>query len=189
MGEVYKARDTRLKRDVAVKVISENLSSDPSALSRFEREATAVAALSHPNILSIFDIGRENGVTYAVMALLDRGTLRERLAGGALPVSKATDIASQIAKGLAAAHEEGIVHRDIKPGDVFITKSGCVKILAFRLAKLRPREPLQGEPLSEMPTEDAPTHSGAVLGTIGYMAPEQARGLAADARSDIFAFG
>lgn len=189
MGEVYKARDTRLDRLVAVKVISEKMAGDPSALARFEREAKAVAALSHPNILAIFDFGSEGGVTYAVMELLEGETLRERLARGPLPPSKAQDMALQIASGLAAAHEKGIVHRDLKPGNVFVTKAGHAKILDFGLAKLMPREEPAPESLSQEPTAEAPTFAGAVLGTVGYMAPEQARGLPADARSDVFAFG
>jgi serine/threonine protein kinase/tetratricopeptide (TPR) repeat protein len=189
MGEVYKARDTRLKRDVAVKVLTERLSGNASALERFEREAMAVAALSHPNILAIHDFGHEDDITYAVMELLEGETLRQRIASGALPASKAIEIASQMAEGLAAAHERGIVHRDLKPGNVFITKAGRVKILDFGLAKLKAEEPPGGEPASELPTAEQHTSAGAVMGTMGYMAPEQARGLPADARSDLFAFG
>ena len=187
MGEVYKARDTRLGREVAVKVISDRLGTDPSVLARFEREAKAVAALSHPNILAIFDFGEAAGVTYAVMELLEGATLRETLSGGPLPVSRATEIASQIARGLAAAHDKGIVHRDLKPENVFVTKDGRIKVLDFGLAKLtNPEEAGQG---SQVATGSLHTGAGSVLGTVGYMSPEQVRGTRADARSDIFALG
>lgn len=187
MGEVYKARDTRLGRDVAVKVITERLGDDASALSRFEREAKAVAALSHPNILAIFDFGQEGTVNYAVMEFLEGETLRQRLRCGSIPVEKAVDIGLQIAHGLAAAHEKGIVHRDLKPENVFLTKNGGVKILDFGLAKLtHPEESGEG---SQVPTGSLQTEAGAVLGTVGYMSPEQVRGVPADARSDIFSFG
>jgi serine/threonine-protein kinase len=189
MGEVYKARDTRLGRFVAVKVISAKLGSDPLALSRFEREAKAVASLSHPNILAIHDYGREGDVSYAVMELLEGETLRERLSEGPLPMSEAQEIAVQIASGLVAAHEKGIIHRDLKPGNVFITGAGHVKILDFGLARIIPQGPLAGARPSAVATEALQTHPGTALGTVGYMAPEQARGLPADARSDIFAFG
>ena len=135
MGEVYRAHDAKLDRDVAIKILPPALAGDPSALARFEREAKAVAALSHPNILAIHDFGRESAIVYAVMELLEGQTLRERLADGALPVRKALDIALQIAQGLAAAHEKGIVHRDLKPDNVFLTTAGRVKILDFGLAK------------------------------------------------------
>src|SRR5450759_2120137 len=128
MGEVYKAKDTRLDRDVAIKVLPESLAKDPDALSRFEREAKAVAALSHPNILGIFDFGSQDGVAYAAMELLDGETLRGRLSSGALPVRKAIDYGVQIAEGLAAAHEKGIVHRDLKPENIFVTRNGQVEI-------------------------------------------------------------
>src|SRR5512144_58390 len=138
MGEVYRARDTRLERDVAVKVLPENLITDADALARFEREAKAVAALSHPNILAIHDFGRDRGIAYAVMELLEGETLRERLDGGPIPQRKALDYALQIAQGLAAAHDRGIIHRDLKPQNVFLTRDGMVKILDFGLASRRP---------------------------------------------------
>jgi tRNA A-37 threonylcarbamoyl transferase component Bud32/dipeptidyl aminopeptidase/acylaminoacyl peptidase len=185
MGEVYKARDTKLDRDVAIKVLPEAIAGDAERLSRFEREAKAVAALSHPNILAIHDFGVDSGTTYAVMELLDGETLGDRLAQGALPVRKAAEIGVQIAQGLAAAHDKGIVHRDLKPDNVFVTADGRVKILDFGLAK------------AAVIAADAPTHgptrtetgAGAVLGTVGYMSPEQVKGKTADARSDIFSFG
>jgi Tol biopolymer transport system component len=188
MGEVYRARDTKLQREVAIKVLPERLASDPQALERFEREARAVAALSHPHILSIHDFGTVDGTAYAVMELLEGETLRDRLAGGALPIRKAAEYAVQVADGLAAAHEKGIVHRDLKPENVFITKDGRVKILDFGLA----RQGLAGAPGDEQessPTMSRYTDPGTVLGTVGYMSPEQVRGQSVDHRADFFAFG
>ena len=185
MGEVYRARDEKLGRDVAVKVLPEMLAANADSLSRFEREARAVAALSHPNILSIFDVGREEGVAFAVMELLDGETLRERLSAGALPTRKALEYGAQLARGLAAAHEKGIVHRDLKPENVFLTGDGRVKILDFGLAKVAVLEPDQ----TKSPTVAAATEPGTVMGTAGYMSPEQVRGKPADQRSDIFSFG
>jgi len=185
MGEVYRARDAKLGRDVAVKVLPERLTADADSLSRFEREARAVAALSHPNILSIFVVGREEGLAYAVMELLDGETLRERLSAGALPTRKALDYAAQIARGLAAAHEKGIVHRDLKPENVFLTGDGRVKILDFGLAKVAAPE----SDATKSPTVVNATEPGTVMGTAGYMSPEQVRGKPADQRSDIFSFG
>ena len=141
MGEVYRARDSRLERDVAIKVLPESLLSDGEALARFEREAKAVAALSHPNILAIHDFGREHGIAYAVMELLEGETLRERVDAGAIPQRKTLEYALQIAQGLAAAHDRGIVHRDLKPQNVFLTRDGLVKILDFGLAKSLPEPP------------------------------------------------
>jgi serine/threonine protein kinase/Tol biopolymer transport system component len=186
MGEVYRATDTRLGRAVAVKVLPEALAEDRQALARFESEARAVAALSHPNILSIFDFGRADGIAYAVTELLEGNTLRERLADGPLPLRKAIDLAGQAARGLAAAHEKGIVHRDLKPENLFVTSDGRLKILDFGLAKV---QPAADPALSRSPTVGPLTEPGAVLGTVGYMAPEQVRGLPADARSDIFSLG
>ncbi len=185
MGEVYRARDTKLDRDVAIKVLPESLSADRDMLARFEREAKAVAALNHPNILAIHDFGNSNGVSFAVMELLEGGDLRGRLDGGALPQRKAVEIGIQIARGLAAAHEKGIIHRDLKPENVFLTSDGRVKILDFGLAKVVSRETAQ----TSAPTTPAGTEPGTVMGTIGYMSPEQVRARELDARTDIFSFG
>jgi dipeptidyl aminopeptidase/acylaminoacyl peptidase len=187
MGEVYKAKDTRLGRDIAIKVLPERLGEDPEALARFEREARAVAALSHPNILGIFDFGKEGSTVFAVMELLEGSTLRERLDGAALPFRKCVDYGAQLAEGLAAAHDKGIVHRDLKPENVFVTPEGRVKILDFGLAKSLPVAS-QGSD-TQSPTMAQATDPGTVLGTVGYMSPEQVRGRNADARSDIFSFG
>jgi len=187
MGEVYRARDAQLGRDVAIKVIPEHLSHDGEALLRFEREARAVAALSHPNILAIHDFGRQGDTTYAVMELLEGETLRERLNQGPLPVRKAIEYATQVALGLAAAHERGIVHRDLKPENLFVTGAGHAKILDFGLARETPSSgPGAG---SRSPTRTRETEPGTVLGTTGYMSPEQVRGAALDHRSDVFSFG
>ena len=188
MGEVYRARDSRLGRDVAIKVLPAAFSSDPDRLNRFEQEARAAAALNHPNILAVHDLGASDGSPYIVSELLEGETLRDRLAGGALPPRKAIEYATQVAHALAAAHERGIVHRDLKPENIFITQSGRVKILDFGLAKLAQPEPTVAT-VSILPTKPPDTIPGLVLGTIGYMAPEQVRGLAADHRADIFAFG
>jgi Tol biopolymer transport system component len=184
MGEVYRARDTKLDREVAVKVLPEKLAADRDALERFEREAKAVAALSHPNILGIYDLGREGDASYAVMELLVGQTLWERLAEGPLPQRKALEIALAIAQGLAAAHEKGIVHRDVKPENIFLTVDGRVKILDFGLAKVAGPQ-ADG---TKSPTV-ASTEPGTIMGTVGYMSPEQVRGKPADARSDIFSLG
>jgi eukaryotic-like serine/threonine-protein kinase len=188
MGEVYRARDTRLQRDVAIKVLPAAFLSDPDRLARFEQEARAAAALNHPNILAVHDIGTQESAPYIVSELLEGETLRDRLGHGALPVRKAIEYAVQIAHGLEAAHEKGIVHRDLKPENVFVTSDGRVKILDFGLAKLTQTEPtLAG--ISVLPTGAPDTLAGVVLGTLGYMAPEQVRGQSADHRADIFAFG
>jgi serine/threonine protein kinase/tetratricopeptide (TPR) repeat protein len=186
MGEVYKARDARLNRDVAVKVLPQNLAGDAEALSRFEREAKSVAALSHPNILAIHDFGQDDGVVYAVMELLEGETLREKLAT-TLPQRKALDYALQIAQGLVAAHERGIVHRDLKPENVFVTREGLVKILDFGLAKAS--APAGSGPTDANALTAGATQPGWIVGTAGYMSPEQARGAPADHRSDLFSFG
>ena len=191
MGEVYRARDARLKRDVAIKVLPQALSLDADRLRRFEQEALATAALNHPNILAVFDVGTSEGSPYVVSELLEGETLRERLRGGAIVVRKTLDYALQIAHGLAAAHEKGIIHRDLKPENLFLTKDGRVKILDFGLAKLtqpdlsRDRAGVH----SSLPTMTHATEAGVVMGTAGYMSPEQVRGIAVDARSDIFSFG
>ncbi len=187
MGEVYRARDTRLGRDVAIKVLPGEFAADPERLRRFEQEARAVAALDHPNILAIHDVGTHDGVPYLVTELLEGESLRERLARGALPVRRAVEVASQIAQGLAAAHEKGIVHRDLKPGNVFIGKDGHVKILDFGLAKLAP--PRTAEEQARATTVMEATDAGIVLGTVAYMSPEQVLGKPVDARSDLFSLG
>jgi Tol biopolymer transport system component len=186
MGVVYRAHDETLRRDVAVKVLPPSFAADPDRLRRFEQEARAAGALNHPNILAVYDFGEHEGSAYEVTELLEGRTLREQMGGRALPVRKAVDYAAQIARGLAAAHEKGIVHRDLKPENVFVTKDGRVKILDFGLAKLT-RPELPGTSLTDVPA--LATEPGVVLGTIGYMSPEQVRGLAADHRSDIFSFG
>jgi Tol biopolymer transport system component/tRNA A-37 threonylcarbamoyl transferase component Bud32 len=186
MGEVYRARDSRLKREVAIKVLPQALSLDADRLRRFEQEALATAALNHPNILAVFDIGTNEGSPYVVSELLEGETLRERLRGGSIAVRKTLDYALQIAHGLAAAHEKGIIHRDLKPENLFVTKDGRVKILDFGLAKLTQ---FDSGAHTSLPTMTHATEAGVVLGTAGYMSPEQVRGVAVDARSDIFSFG
>jgi hypothetical protein len=188
MGEVYRARDAKLARDVAIKVLPPELAANAEALARFEREAKAVAALSHPNILAIHDFGRADDTAFAVMELLEGESLRERLEGGALAPRRAVEIGSQVARGLAAAHEKGIIHRDLKPDNIFLTRDGRVKILDFGLAKVGELQPANNGVTLTAPSDGA-TAAGAVLGTVGYMSPEQVRGLPADARSDIFSFG
>ena len=189
MGEVYRARDTKLGRDVAVKVLPESFAKDADRLARFEREARAVAALSHPNILAIYDFGREDGHVFAVCELLEGETLRERIAQGALPTRKAIEYGAQVARGLAAAHEKGITHRDLKPDNLFVTNDGRIKILDFGLAKTQPEKTAENGADSSAPTRAAATDPGVVLGTVGYMSPEQVRGARADHRADIFSFG
>ena len=188
MGEVYRAHDSRLGRDVALKVLPAEFAADPERLQRFEREARATAALSHPNILAVYDLGSYEGTPYIVEELVEGESLRERLSGGPFPVTSAVELASQIARGLAAAHEKHIVHRDLKPDNVIVTRDGVAKILDFGLAKfVDPRSPDDSETLTRAPAGE--TESGRVLGTIAYMAPEQARGAAVDHRADIFALG
>jgi len=191
MGEVYRARDAKLKRDVAVKVLPATLSNDAEALARFEREALAVASLSHPNILAIHDFGSEAGNAYAVTELLEGDTLRGKMSGGAFPQRQAIDYGLQIARGLAAAHEKGVVHRYLKPENVFVTRDGHVKILDFGLVKLMsPRFPGDANVDAESDTmRGTPTEPGRIMGTVGYMSPEQIRGSSGDHRSDIFSFG
>jgi Tol biopolymer transport system component len=187
MGEVYRARDPRLGREIAVKVLPASFSSDPERLRRFEQEARAASALNHPGILTVYDIGSHEGAPYLVTELLEGATLRERLYGGPMPTRKAVDCAVQIAQGLAAAHEKGIVHRDLKPENIFLCRDGRAKILDFGLAKLTSIE--SGEAtVTSLSLEDQ-TAAGVALGTAGYMSPEQVRGEKADARSDIFSFG
>ena len=188
MGEVYRARDPRLGREIALKVLPADHASDPERLRRFEQEARAVAALNHPHILAVFDVGSEGGVAYVVFELLEGQTLRRRLERGPLPARKAVDYAVQICRGLSAAHARGIVHRDLKPENLFLTQEGQVKILDFGLAALRPPQTAGGID-SVSPTQSAPTAAGATLGTVGYMSPEQVRRQPADARSDLFVLG
>jgi len=185
MGEVYRARDTRLGRDVAIKVLPAAFSDEPDRLRRFEQEARAASALNHPNVLVVHDIGQHEGAPYVVSELLDGATLREQLTGAPLPASKVAGYGVEIARGLAAAHDRGIIHRDIKPENLFITRDGRVKILDFGVAKV-----LQAD--TELPADTRTyegTESGVVIGTVGYMSPEQVRGERVDARSDIFALG
>jgi serine/threonine protein kinase/tetratricopeptide (TPR) repeat protein len=200
MGEVYRARDPRLGRDVAIKVLPASFSADPDRLRRFEQEARAAGALNHPNIIAVYDIGTHEGAPYVVQELLEGEPLRGRLVAGAFAPRKALGYALQLAHGLAAAHEKGIVHRDLKPENIFVTKDGRLKILDFGLASWRPLEaagreqtaaseqPMAGPNLSAISTVFG-TEAGVVLGTVGYMSPEQARGRPADPRSDIFSFG
>jgi tetratricopeptide (TPR) repeat protein/tRNA A-37 threonylcarbamoyl transferase component Bud32 len=187
MGEVYRARDTQLGRQVAVKVLGAKALEDPSLLERFEKEARAVALLSHPNILDIHDFGVDGGVAYAVTELLEGKNLRERMEGTSLPLSKALEIGRAVAEGLAAAHGKGIVHRDIKPENIFLTSTGQVKILDFGIARLKGR-PVP-DPLDAGTPTLTSTVTGPAMGTVGYMSPEQVRGLPAEARSDIFSLG
>ena len=183
MGEVYRARDTRLGRDVAIKILPPSVSDDPDRLRRFQHEARAAGSLNHPNILVVHDVGDLDHAPYVVCEMLEGTTLREQLTGAPLPARRATDYAIQIARGLAAAHERGVVHRDLKPENLFVTRDSRVKILDFGIAKLAEREPAEnGDAL----TEHAETDPGLVLGTVGYMSPEQVRGQRVDHRSDIF---
>src|SRR5271154_2865235 len=188
MGEVYRARDGKLDREVAVKVLPSQLTANADALSRFEREAKAVAALSHPNILAIHDFGTHDGVSYAVMELLEGETLRGKLDGSAVTQRQAVDWALQVARGLSAAHGKGIVHRDLKPDNVFVTNDGHVKILDFGLSK-RIDAPAAEQTNAPTGTGGGHTEPGTVMGTMGYMSPEQVRGLPVDHRTDIFSFG
>jgi serine/threonine protein kinase/dipeptidyl aminopeptidase/acylaminoacyl peptidase len=188
MGEVYRARDARLGREVALKVLPTALASNPERLSRFEQEARSASALNHPNIVTVFEIGRDGEVTYLAMELVDGQTLRELLAEGPLPLRRVLATSAQIASGLAAAHDAGVVHRDLKPENVMVTRQGRVKILDFGLAKTFASE-APGRRGSELPTAAAATEPGTVLGTVGYMSPEQVRALELDHRSDIFSLG
>ena len=187
MGEVYKARDERLKRDVAIKVLAVSFSADPDRLRRFEQEAQAAGVLNHPNITAVYDVGTYENAPYVVQELLEGETLRVELSGGRFSPRRAIDYALQITQGLAAAHEKGIVHRDLKPENLFVTKEGRVKILDFGLAKLT--QVGQSGAATNLPTVTPGTEPGVVMGTLGYMSPEQVKGRPADARSDIFSFG
>src|SRR5262245_28153250 len=192
MGEVYKAKDTRLERTVAVKVLPQHLSSSPEVRQRFEREAKTISQLSHPHICSLFDVGREGETEYLVMEYLEGQTLSDRLGNGALPLTQTLKFGVEIADALDKAHRQGIVHRDLKPGNVMLTKTG-VKLLDFGLAKaMEPAAPPSGA--TSLPTvigagRENLTQEGTILGTFQYMSPEQLEGKAADGRTDIFAFG
>src|SRR5438270_2233097 len=187
MGEVYRAHDSRLDRIVAIKVLPASYSADRERLQRFAPKARRAAALNHPNILSMFYIGEEQGAPYVVSELLEGETLRERLRNGALPIRRVIDYATQVAKGLAVAHEKGLVNRDLKPEKLFLTTDGRVTILDFGLAKLTRPETQDGS--GDAPTIQVATEAGVVMGTAGYMSPEQVRSKPADHRSDIFSFG
>ena len=188
MGQVYRARDERLSREVALKVVHADLAQDVERLRRFEHEAKAAGTLNHPNIVAVYDTGQHDGAPYIVSELLQGETLRDRIASGALGVRKAVDYGVQIARGLAAAHERGIVHRDLKPENLFLTRDGLVKILDFGIAKLgRAGEETAGTDVETL--SHTGTNPGTMLGTVGYMSPEQVRGLPTDHRSDIFSFG
>src|ERR1035437_3831142 len=185
MGEVYRARDARLARTVALKVLPPDVAGDTGRRQRFEQEARAASALNHPNILSVYDIGSQDGLVYMVVELIEGDTLRDQLKRGALPQSRAVEIAGQVADGLAAAHAGTIVHRDLKPENIMLTRDGRAQILDFGLAKQVSAPPPGSDP-SQLLTRTSP---GAVLGTASYMSPEQVRGEAVDSRSDIFSVG
>src|ERR1700733_12114136 len=186
MGEVYRARDSVLKREVAIKVLPAFISQDPERLRRFEQEAQAAAALNHPNILAVYQFGKVNGAPYLIAELLEGETLRRQLDRAPISTRKSMEYGVQIACGLGAAHEKGIVHRDLKPENLFITKDGRIKILDFGLAKL-----IQTPSIAhgDAPTLSHQTEPGMLMGTAGYMSPEQVRGTNVDHRADIFAFG
>src|SRR5499425_2776265 len=187
MGEVYRARDTRLDRDVAVKVLPEHLATNEEVRQRFEREAKTISQLTHPHICALYDVGREGDVEYLVMELLEGETLSERLARGPLPQEQTLRYGQEIADALDKAHRQGIVHRDLKPANVMLTKTG-VKLLDFGLAKAMETPAAKGS-LTSLPTQQGLTQEGTILGTFQYMAPEQLEGKEADARTDIFALG
>src|SRR5713226_9610849 len=188
MGEVYRARDTRLDRVVAIKVLPAHLADEPERRERFEREARTIASLNHPHICVLHDIGRQDGIDFLVMEYLEGETLAQRLLKGPLPLEQVLQYAIENADALDKAHRKGVTHRDLKPGNIMLTKTGT-KLLDFGLAKLR-QEAAPATPLSELPTEpDAITAEGAIVGTLQYMAPEQLEGKEVDSRTDIFAFG
>src|SRR5213592_577149 len=188
MGEVYRARDSRLGREVAIKVLPGSFCKDPDRLRRFEQEARAASQLNHPNIVTVHDFGTYEDAPYAVQELLEGETLRERLRTGALPASKAVEYGIQVARGLAAAHEKGIVHRDLKPENLFLASDDRLKILDFGLAKLAVADGPAAEQ-NGLPAATQATAAGIVMGTLGYMSPEQVRGQTVDQRGDIFALG
>jgi serine/threonine protein kinase len=183
MGEVYRARDVRLDRHVAIKVLPERLAGNAEALARFHREAKALAAVSHPNLVALYDIGTDQGISFAVMEFLAGETLLERLCRGAVPLGRVLEIGAAVADGLATAHAHGVIHRDLKPGNIFLTSSGQVKILDFGLARFADSR------VPDRATVDYLTEVGQVMGTVGYMSPEQVRGDIPDGRGDIFSLG
>src|SRR5262249_29097030 len=198
MAEVYRARDTRLGREVAVKVVSEALGADDAFVERFEREARLVGSVNHPNVVALHDVGVHDGKPYFVTELLQGETLRTRLASGSVPLPTALAWATQMAEGLAAAHDRGIVHRDLKPENVLITRDGHVKLLDFGIAKViagaQEPEPAENEAARDLLAEtkasaSSKTGTGVVIGTPGYMSPEQVRGDPVDARTDLFSLG
>src|SRR5262245_32684556 len=196
MGEVYRARDTRLQRDVAIKILPETFAGDPERLARFEREAQVLAALNHPNIAQIYGIEESGSVRALVIELVEGETLADRIARGAIPLDEALPLARQIATALEVAHDQGIVHRDLKPANVKVTPAGVVKVLDFGLAKLNdpnsPNDPSRPNAFSMSPTSSSPvmaTGAGVLLGTAAYMSPEQARGKPVDRRTDVWSFG
>ena len=189
MGEVYKARDTRLDRTLAIKVLPEDVASHPDLRQRFEREAKTISSLNHPHICTLFDVGEHEGTNFLVMEYLEGDTLAQRLKKGAVPLEQVLEIAGEIADALNKAHRQGITHRDLKPGNIMLTKSGA-KLLDFGLAKLRPSGTMGADGFSAAATQSEPlTGRGTILGTLQYMAPEQVEGKEADHRTDIFAFG
>src|SRR5262252_6197574 len=192
MAEVYRARDTRLGREVALKVVNESLVTNPDLVRRFEQEVRLAGSLNHPNLVAVYDVGHHEGSPFLVTELLQGESLRKRLARGPIPVKTALDWAAQLARGLAAAHERGVVHRDVKPDNIFVGTGGLVKLLDFGIAKLNEIAPV-GAPRGLMDATETPTggatRTGAMLGTPGYMSPEQLRGESVDARSDVFSLG
>src|SRR4029077_5393348 len=189
MGEVYRARDSRLNRDVAIKTLPEAFSSDSDRLARFQREAQLPASLNHPNIAAIYGVEESNGMRALVMELVEGSTLAERIAAGPIPLPEALSIAHQIADALEAAHEKGIIHRDLKPANIKLTPEGKVKVLDFGLARALEGDPTSTNPANSPTLTLESTRAGVILGTAAYMSPEQARGKAVDKRADIWAFG
>src|ERR1700732_319126 len=188
MGDVYRARDTRLGRDVAVKILPTQVSKDPLRKQRFEREAKTVSSLNHPHIFTLHDIGSQDGVDYLVMECVEGETLEKKLEKGSLPTQEVLKYSIELADALDKAHRQGIIHRDIKPGNIMLTKSG-VKLMDFGLAKLKSEPVPTTDALTEMTSDKKLTAEGTILGTFQYMAPEQLEGREADPRTDIFAFG